>query len=111
LGAVGEDRAATWYTTRGYEVLDRNWRTPRGEIDLVLLRGGTLVFSEVKTRSGRTFGEPFEAVTAAKQARLRHLAAEWLRTRRGVLPPASMDIRFDVVSVTGHQVDVLEEAF
>ncbi|HET9075550.1 MAG TPA: YraN family protein [Acidimicrobiales bacterium] len=111
LGTSGEDRAAAWYEEHGYEVVDRNWRGRAGEIDLVARRGGTLVFSEVKTRSGRSFGEPFEAVTAAKQSRLRKLAAEWLRSRRASLPPAALDIRFDVVSVIGGRVDVLEEAF
>lgn len=92
-------------------MLDRNWRSRAGEIDLVLRRGRTLVFSEVKTRSGRSFGEPFEAVTALKQSRLRKLAAEWLRSRRASLPSETLDIRFDVVSVMGGQVEVLEEAF
>ncbi len=91
--------------------MDRNWRSRSGEIDLVVRQGRTLVFSEVKTRSGRAFGEPFEAVTAAKQSRLRRLAAEWLRARGPVPGAGPMDVRFDVVSVTGGQVEVLEEAF
>lgn len=110
MGAAGEDRAVDWYRGRGYRVLDRNWRSRSGEIDLVVSQGRTLVFSEVKTRSGRVFGEPFEAVTVAKQARLRRLAAEWLRSRAGAFP-GPMDVRFDVVSVIGGAVDVLEEAF
>lgn len=77
----------------------------------MLRHGRTLVFSEVKTRSGRAFGEPFEAVTASKQARLRRLAAEWLRSRGPGPARTPMDIRFDVVSVIGARVDVLEEAF
>lgn len=110
MGAAGEDRAAAWYLARGYEVVDRNWRSRSGEIDLVLRQGRTLVFSEVKTRSGRAFGEPFEAVTFAKQSRLRRLAAEWLRSRASTFGQP-MDVRFDVVSVTAGQVEVLEEAF
>lgn len=108
---MGEDRAAAWYEARGYQVLDRNWRCRSGEIDLVVQRGPQLVFSEVKTRQGRAFGEPFEAVTPAKQLRLRRLAAEWLRSRPRRPGSAPLDIRFDVVSVTGGQVEVIEEAF
>jgi putative endonuclease len=108
LGAGGEDRAAEWYSGHGYEVLARNWRTSGGELDLVARRERTLVFCEVKTRSDVAFGEPFEAVTRAKQLRLRRLAAEWLRT---CAPPGRFDIRFDVVSVTGRHLDVIEEAF
>ncbi len=77
----------------------------------MLRHGRTLVFSEVKTRSGRAFGEPFEAVTGSKQTRLRRLAAEWLRSRGAGFDRAPMDVRFDVVSVIGGRVDVLEEAF
>lgn len=111
MGTAGEDRALAWYVERGYELLERNWRSRTGEIDLVLRHGRSLVFSEVKTRSARAFGEPFESVTASKQVRLRRLAAEWLRCRGPVFNQAPMDIRFDVVSVIGGRVDVVEEAF
>ena len=77
----------------------------------MLRRDRTVVFSEVKTRSGRAFGEPFEAVTSLKQSRLRRLAAEWLRGHRAALRGQAFDIRFDVVSVIGGRVEVLEEAF
>ena len=64
-------------------VLDRNWRCELGEIDLVLRDGHTLVVCEVKTRSALRFGSPLEAVTEAKAARLRRLAARWLDRPRG----------------------------
>jgi putative endonuclease len=108
LGAGGEDRAAQWYSGHGYEVLARNWRTSAGELDLVARRDRMLVFCEVKTRSGGAFGEPFEAVTRAKQMRLRRLAAEWLAA---CAPPGRFEVRFDVVSVRGRDLDVIEEAF
>ena len=60
------------------QILDRNWRCPDGEIDIVAREGRALVVVEVKTRSGRTHGTAFEAVTAAKLARLRRLAGRWL---------------------------------
>lgn len=80
-------------------------------MDLVVRKGGLVVFSEVKTRSDDRFGAPFEAVTVAKQRRLRRLAAEWLRTRSAALGHEAVDVRFDVVSVTGGRVEVIEEAF
>jgi putative endonuclease len=117
LGVRGEEAAAAWYTAASYEVLDRNWRCAEGEIDVVAQSadGGVLVICEVKTRSSGTFGSPFDAVTPAKQRRLRTLAALWLRSaRRGVVRYDR--IRFDVAAVTGGvggllEVEVLEDAF
>jgi putative endonuclease len=82
-----------------------------GELDLVARKGSVIVFSEVKTRSGTRFGEPFEAVTAPKQARIRRLAAQWLRERGPALRIRPSEIRFDVASVRGRGIDVLEGAF
>jgi putative endonuclease len=89
-------------------VVARNWRSRQGEIDLIACQDGLLVFCEVKTRSSLAFGEPFEAVTRTKQLRLRRLAAEWLR-----LAPhhRRYELRFDVASVRGTAVEVLEAAF
>ena len=71
FGQAGEDRAAAWYRAHGYEVLARNWRCREGELDLVVRRGRTLVFVEVKARRTDRFGIPAEAVTPTKQRRLR----------------------------------------
>ena len=111
LGARGEDRAADWYRAAGYEVIARNWRCPEGELDLVVSLPGELVFCEVKTRSSDRFGVPAEAVTAAKQRRLRALAARFLAEHPAVAGAAVGSIRFDVVAVTGSSVDVIEAAF
>jgi putative endonuclease len=111
LGNAGEDAAAEWYRARGFAVVDRNWRVREGEIDLVVRRGSTLVFCEVKTRSSDRFGVPTEAVTFAKQRRLRTLAMRWLAAH----PGAHGELRFDVASVTpsGAQpaVEIIENAF
>lgn len=107
LGASGEARAAAWYEARGYRVLARNWRVREGELDLVLARGSTVVFCEVKTRSSLAYGLPAEAVGPAKQRRLRSLALLWLRTARR----APAEIRFDVACVVGTNVEVIEAAF
>jgi len=108
LGAHGEDAVTRWYERRGYRVVDRNWRCREGELDLVASRGGIVVFCEVKTRSSVAFGAPVEAVTWRKQLRLRQLAGRWLAARRGRAPAG---VRFDVASVVGGQIEVVEDAF
>ena len=107
LGRFGEDRAAAHYRAHGYAVLERNWRSAAGELDLVCARGGTLVVCEVKARSRTTQGHPLEAVTRAKQQRLRRLAAAYLRSqdRRWT------EVRFDVVTLLGPTLHVVEGAF
>lgn len=107
LGAHGEGLAAAAYRRSGYDVVDRNWRCGAGEIDLVCLKGPTLVFCEVKTRSSARFGTGEEAVTVGKQRRVRRLAALWLREHR----MHREHVRFDVASVAGDQVSIVEGAF
>jgi putative endonuclease len=69
------------------------------------------VFCEVKTRSGSRFGAPAEAVGAAKQTRIRRLAARWLREHRHRLGSRSVVLRFDVAAILDGRVDILEGAF
>jgi putative endonuclease len=95
LGGRGERIAAAYLTNAGLRVLDRNWRCRDGELDLVARDGDILVFCEVKTRRGIGFGHPAEAVTRAKQRRLRTLAQRWLAAHDEHAP----DLRFDVVGV------------
>lgn len=95
VGAYGERVAARYLAERGLEVLERNWRGPSGEVDIVARDGADIVFVEVKTRSGPAFGHPAEAVTAAKLARLRRLAAEWLAAH----DVHGSGVRIDVVAV------------
>jgi putative endonuclease len=113
LGARGEQLTADWYHARGYRVVARNWRCAEGELDLVALGHGDLVFCEVKTRSSDRFGLPAEAVTAAKQRRLRGLAARFLAEEGDGLRDGGRrpGIRFDVAAVRGGVVEVIEAAF
>ena len=115
LGRRGEQAAARWYVARGYEVLARNWRCAAGEIDLVCARSErgrgriacTLVVCEVKARTSASHGHPLEAVTPAKQRRLRRLAAAFLHSQGRCFD----HVRFDVVAVTGLSLEVVESAF
>jgi putative endonuclease len=95
LGSLGERIAAAYLTDSGLRLLDRNWRCREGELDIVAREGDALVFCEVKTRRGVGYGFPVEAVTFAKQRRLRVLAQRWLATHDEHAP----DLRFDVVGV------------
>ena len=95
LGKRGEDMACRFLGTLGWEVIERNWRCARGEIDIVARDGGTIVVVEVKTRSSLGAGHPFEAITPQKLARLKLLAGEWCRERR----PGSPLVRVDAVAV------------
>jgi putative endonuclease len=106
-GRWGEDLAAAWYVGRGYRVLARNWRCPVGEVDLVVSHGRLVVVVEVKARRSDAYGPAAAAVGLVKQRRLRHLAAEWLAATgvRGV------EVRFDVVAITGDHLEVITGAF
>jgi putative endonuclease len=106
-GRWGEDLAARHYRRAGYSILDRNWRSPTGELDLVVARGRTLVFCEVKARRSDAFGPAAAAVNLTKQRRIRVLAAEWLRAHdvRGA------HVRFDVIAITGVTLELIEDAF
>lgn len=106
-GAAGEAQAAAWYRQHGYVVVAQNWRCREGELDLVVRRGRTLVFVEVKARRTDRFGLPAEAVTPSKQRRLRTLATRFLESTE----TRASSLRFDVVSILAGQLEVIEAAF
>ncbi|UQU66256.1 YraN family protein [Couchioplanes caeruleus] len=112
VGAYGERLAERHLLDQGLVVLERNWRCGDGEIDLILRDGQAIVFCEVKTRRGDTYGTPAEAISPTKVKRLRRLAARWL-TERPVRP---QEVRFDVVAVVAQpkgpaRVEHLRAAF
>jgi putative endonuclease len=99
LGARGEDLACAELERQGMQVLERNWRCRLGEIDIVAAEVGdaglTLVFCEVKCRSGLGFGHPLEAITFTKMRTLRQLAALWMRKHH----LKASTVRLDAVGV------------
>lgn len=99
LGRAGEDRAVRHLTGRGYRILDRNWRCPQGEIDIVATVDGMLCVVEVKTRRSAAFGHPFEAVDARKRRRLWQLAHAWI----GAHPESarSREVRLEAIGIIG----------
>ena len=96
LGRGFEEAAARWLEAAGWQVLERNLRFHRKEIDLVMRRGDLIVFVEVKGRRGRAYGAPVEAVTVRKRREIESVARWWVE-RHG---PSTSRYRFDVVSVT-----------
>jgi putative endonuclease len=96
LGRRGEDLAASHLRDKGWEILERNYRTRLGEVDLICQDGNTIVFVEVKTRASSGFARPDESVTHRKQAKLRRLVEEYLVSHR----LESHDVRLDVLGVT-----------
>jgi putative endonuclease len=95
IGMRGESAAAAYLERMGMEILERNWRTGRGEIDIIALDGEELVICEVKTRRSTSTGTPEEAVSASKQRRLARLAQSYISSA-GL---TDCTVRFDVVSV------------
>ncbi len=89
----------------GYTIIARNWRCPRGELDIVAWRDGVLAVCEVKARRSTNFGDPFEAITPAKMQRLRRATAAFVAARPSPLPRIGQ-IRFDAASVIGARVEV-----
>lgn len=95
VGAYGERCALQHLITAGMRPVERNWRCPHGEIDIIAWDGPVLAICEVKTRRTDTFGAPAAAVTGPKVRRLRVLAAQWL-AETGT---RADEVRFDVLSV------------
>ncbi|MHB1090165.1 MAG: YraN family protein [Ilumatobacteraceae bacterium] len=110
-GKWAEDLVARWYERHGYRVIARNWRCPRGELDVVAMYGDELVVCEVKARASVAFGTPAEAITPAKQLRLRRATAILLTELRADRSVKINRVRFDVASVLGTQLEMLMNAF
>ncbi len=116
LGQTGEQIAADHLVHRGFKILERNYRTRWGELDIIATDGNTLVFCEVKTRVAPGAGrDPLESVDHRKRVRLRRLAGRWIAERRD--HPRVADLRFDAIGVTLDaggklvRLDHLEAAF
>ncbi len=95
IGRKGEEIALHFLRKKRYQILERRFRVLKGEIDIIAMDRKTLVFIEVKTRTGDLYGRPEESVTPAKQNQIRKLALGYLNGRQA----GSTGCRFDVVSV------------
>jgi putative endonuclease len=95
LGKIGEDIATIYLQDIGYEILGRNWRFKRVELDIIAQKGSTLVFCEVKTRRSNSHGIPSDAITPIKLQHIRTAALHWLSNHQS----RHQGIRFDAISV------------
>ena len=110
LGKKGEEIAAGFLVTKGYQILEKNWRQWRNEVDIIAMDGKCLVIIEVKTRQSNYFGEPEMAVTRDKQKALIRSANAYVRYKN-----IHCEVRFDIVSVifskNTEQIHHIEDAF
>jgi len=110
LGKDGEEIAAQYLLKNGYDILHRNWRFGKFEIDIVAKKGNTLSIVEVKTRTGDYFGEPEEGVTKAKEKFLATAADHYIQSKN-----LDVEVRYDIVSIVffngKHELKMIEDAF
>lgn len=110
LGKLGEDLAVDYLTDKGYQILERNWRSGHKEIDIIALHDDLLVIVEVKTRKSDEFGEPDIAVGAYKQRMLTWAADAYVRYKK-----LNVDVRFDIISIVisdeEPEIEHIEDAF
>ncbi|HHL73329.1 MAG TPA: YraN family protein [Bacteroidetes bacterium] len=95
LGAWGEQAACSYLAGKGYEIVQRNYRTARGEIDIIAREGATLIFVEVKTATSLRMGDPVTWVTPKKQQQIAMMASLYLAENELV----DINCRFDVIGV------------
>ncbi len=110
-GKRGEVIAKKHLEDKGYKILEVNWRYKRAEVDLIASKDETLIFAEVKTRTGNTYGEPEDFVTPAKQGLMEYAAEEYIYKTRH-----NDEIRFDIISILFDKFDScninhIEDAF
>ncbi len=106
IGKEGEKLAVDYLIKKGYKILEINFRTPLGEIDIIAQYKEYIVIVEVKRRMKETFGDPFLAVSHKKQERLKKIALYYLSRIGKGLP-----VRFDVISIKDREIEHFENAF
>lgn len=111
LGKQGEQAAVDYLKTKGYKILETNWRYEKSEIDIIAKYKEEIIFVEVKTRSSKNFGYPEEAVDNKKQNQISNAAGNFLRENK-----LKQSVRFDIISLnttSNHQFEIyhIEDAF
>lgn len=111
FGTQGELIARKYLENKGYEIMDENWTFKKSEVDLIAYKDATIIFAEVKTRSGNNFGEPEDFVNSEKQRLLALAADEYI-----YLMDHKHEVRFDIISILfdkfgNHTINHIEDAF
>ena len=95
-GKWGEDTAAAYLEEKGYQIIERDWKSGHHDLDIVAKEDSTLVIVEVKTRRSRLFGDPEEAIDYKKRQSLQSAINHYVKSHR-----ANHDVRFDIISIIG----------
>ena len=106
-GKEGEEEAVRFLKKLGYKIIDRNYKTKFGEIDIIALDSSTLVFIEVKKRKSLAFGKPEEAVDIKKQKKILKVAISYLKEKK----IRDKDLRFDIIGITNDKPELIKSAF
>ncbi len=107
-GREYEDQAAAYLKERGFKILDRNWSSPMGEIDIVAGKDGAVIFVEVRARSRSGYGSPADSVTPSKKAKIIKTAMAYIKARC----PDAETFRFDFIGIVpGEAPEHVENAF
>lgn len=110
LGVWGEQRAVEFLVKNGFEILERNYRYKRNEVDIIAQKNGILHIVEVKTRESNYLGEPFEAVTKNKQKQIIQVANHYV-----IEKDLELEVQFDILSIIHNQkhtnIEQIEDAF
>ena len=106
LGRQGEELTVKYLTKQGYKILERNFKTPFGEADIIAFKDGTYCFVEVKTRESVEYGLPSEAVDYKKRERYRKIAWYYCDMLR-----EEVNCRFDIASIIGDKLEYFENAY
>jgi len=107
LGKKGEDISIEFLRKQGYKIMERNYRCPAGEADIIARDKDVICFVEVKTRRTREYGLPEEAIDWHKQKRLAKVALRYLKEKK----IEGQDFRFDVVSICSGRIELIKDAF
>lgn len=107
LGLSGEQQAKKYLIKQGYKVLETNYKTVLGEIDIIAKKDDVIVFIEVKTRSNTKFGLPRESVTAYKQNKIRTVATYYLKVKNML----NSAVRFDVIDILNNEITHITNCF
>jgi putative endonuclease len=107
VGLEGEEKATKTLAREGYRIIEKNYRSPFGELDIIAEEGGYLVFVEVKKRNSPAFGDSFQAITGTKKKHMIKTALFYMKTHKCF----DRRVRFDVVGIDSENVKIVKHAF
>lgn len=107
FGGIGEKKSAKFLKKKGYKILEKNYKTKIGEIDIIAEKDGVIVFVEVKTRTDDSFGYAAEAVDRRKREKYFKVATEYLLKKQKI----DSACRFDIIAIENDEINHIENAF